>query len=77
MKNSNGIPYLDTRSHWASLEDHPAGSIIIAFPVPDIEVAATIMVSPGYLARVLEPAERRELVRERARAIAARQAATE
>ncbi|NJN96890.1 MAG: WYL domain-containing protein [Anaerolineales bacterium] len=34
------------------------------------------MTSYGYLARVLEPAELRELVRERARAIANRQAAT-
>ena len=43
--------------------------------MPDIEVAALIMMSYGYLARVLEPAELRELIQERARAIAARQVA--
>lgn len=67
---------LDNRSHWDSLEEQPDGSIIVTFDVPDIDVAALIMMSYGYLAQVLEPAELRELVRERAKAIADRQAAT-
>ncbi|NJN99823.1 MAG: WYL domain-containing protein, partial [Anaerolineales bacterium] len=33
---------LDNRSHWDSLEEQPDGSIIVAFDVPDIEIAATI-----------------------------------
>lgn len=63
----------DNRSHWDSLEEQPDGSLIVTFKVPDIEVAATIMMSYAHLSRVLEPAELRELVRERARAIAGRQ----
>ena len=66
---------LDNQTQWDSLEEQPDGSIIVTFEVPDIEVAATIMMSYGYLAEVLEPAELRELVRERAEAIAARNAA--
>jgi predicted DNA-binding transcriptional regulator YafY len=66
---------LDNRSHWDSLNEQPDGSIIVTFDVPDIEVAASIMMSYTHLSQVLEPAELRELVRERARAIADRQAA--
>lgn len=67
----------DNRSQWDALEEQPDGSIIVTFEIPDIEVAATIVMSYGHLARVLEPAELRELVRERARAMADRQASTE
>ncbi len=67
----------DNRSQWDALEEQPDGSIIVTFEIPDLEVAATIMMSYGHLARVLEPAELRELVRERARAMADRQASTE
>ena len=68
---------LDNQTQWDSLEEQPDGSIIVTFEVPDIEVAATIMMSYGYLAEVLEPAELRELVRERAAAIAARNTKTD
>lgn len=67
---------LDNRSHWDSLEEQPDSSIIVTFEVPDIEVAVLITMSYGYLARVLEPAELRELVRERAKGMADRQLAT-
>jgi predicted DNA-binding transcriptional regulator YafY len=68
---------LDNQSQWDSLEEQPDGSIIVTFEIPDIEVAAMIMMNYGHLARVLEPAELRELVRERARAMAARNASTD
>lgn len=63
---------LDNRSQWDALEQQPDGSIIVTFEVPDVEVAAIIGMSYGYLAEVLEPEELRVLVRERAGAIAAR-----
>lgn len=68
---------LDNRSQWDALEEQPDGSIIITFEIPDIEVAATIVMSYGYLAHILEPAELRELVGQRAREMADRQASTE
>jgi predicted DNA-binding transcriptional regulator YafY len=67
---------LDNRSQWDTLEEQPDSSIIVTFAIPELEVAASIMLNYGYLAVILEPAELRELVRERARAIAARQAVT-
>lgn len=63
---------LDNQSQWDTLEEQPDGSIIVTFEIPDIEVAATIMMSYGYLAEILEPEELRVLIRERAGAIAAR-----
>lgn len=66
---------LDNRSQWDSLEEQPDGSVIVTFEVSDIEVAAIMMMNYGYLAEILAPAELRELVRARAKAIAARHAA--
>lgn len=63
---------LDNQTQWDSLEEQPDGSIIVTFEVPDIEVAAIIMMNYGYLAEILEPTELRELVRERAETIVAR-----
>ncbi|MCI0649474.1 MAG: YafY family transcriptional regulator [Chloroflexi bacterium] len=63
---------LDNRAYWDTFEEQPDGSIIVTFATPELEAAASIVMSHGYLAVVLEPEELRELVRERARAIAAR-----
>ena len=63
---------LDNQTQWDSLEEQPDGSIIASFEVPDVEVAAIIMMSYGYLAEILEPAGLRELVRKRAETVAAR-----
>ena len=68
---------LDNQTQWDSLEKQPDGSIIVTFEIPEIEVAANIIVSYGYLAKILEPEELRELVRERAAAIAARNTKTD
>jgi len=70
------IQALDNQSRWDSLEEQPDSSIIVTLTVPDLEVAASIVMDFGYLAVVLEPEELRELVRERAEAIAARHAKT-
>jgi predicted DNA-binding transcriptional regulator YafY len=64
---------LDNQTHWDRLEEQPDGSIITSLTLSDVETAAGIVMHHAYLAEVLEPAELRELVRERARAIAARQ----
>jgi predicted DNA-binding transcriptional regulator YafY len=68
---------LDNQIQWDTLEEQPDGSITVTFAIPDIEAAANIIMSYGYLAVVLEPEDLRELVRERARAIATRQASIE
>jgi predicted DNA-binding transcriptional regulator YafY len=67
---------LDNRAYWDSLEEQPDGSVIVTFAVPEVEAAASIVMSYSYLAVVLEPEELRELVRERAMAMAARNAST-
>jgi predicted DNA-binding transcriptional regulator YafY len=68
----SALQALDNQAHWDSLEEQPDGSIIVTLTIPDLEVAASLVLSYGYLAVVLEPEELRELVRERASAIAAR-----
>lgn len=68
---------LDNQSQWDTVEKQPDGSIIVTFAIPDVEVAASIVMNYGYLAEVVEPEELRVLVRERARAIAARHASTD
>lgn len=67
---------LDNQTQWEHLEEQPDGSIIVTFEVPDIDVAANLIMSYGYLAEVLEPPDLRERVRQRAEAIAARNAPT-
>lgn len=68
---------LDNQTQWDSLEEQPDGSIIVTSTIPELEVAASIVMNYGYLAVVLEPEALRELVRERARAIAARNVSIE
>jgi predicted DNA-binding transcriptional regulator YafY len=67
---------LDNRAYWETLEEQPDGSIIVSFATPELEGAASVVLSYGYPAVVLEPEELRELVRERARVIAAQNAST-
>ncbi|HXV42082.1 MAG TPA: YafY family protein [Anaerolineae bacterium] len=67
---------LDNRAYWDTLEEQPDGSIIVTFATPELEAAASVVLSYGYPAVVLEPEELRELVRERARAIVAQNAST-
>lgn len=66
------VQALDNRSMWDSLDEQSDGSIIVTLTLPDLEVAASVMMEYGYLAVVLEPEELREVVRKRAEAIAAR-----
>ena len=68
---------LDNRAYWDTLEKQPDGSVIVGFATPELEAAASVVLSYGYPAVVLEPADLRELVRERARAIAARNTKTD
>jgi predicted DNA-binding transcriptional regulator YafY len=63
---------LDNQSQWDGLEEQPDGSIIVTLAIPDVEAAASVVMSYGYLAKVVEPKELRVLVQERAEAIAAR-----
>jgi predicted DNA-binding transcriptional regulator YafY len=62
---------LDNRAYWESVEEQPDGSVVVSFATPDLDWAASIVLRYGYQAVVLEPEELRELVRERASAIAA------
>jgi predicted DNA-binding transcriptional regulator YafY len=61
---------LDDRAFWNTADEHPDGSVIVAFAVPKLEAAVRIVLSYGPSATVLEPDELRALVSERARAIA-------
>jgi predicted DNA-binding transcriptional regulator YafY len=67
---------LDNQSQWDTLEEQPDRSIIVTFAIPEIESAANIVMSYGYLAEVVEPEELRVPVQERARAMAARHTST-
>jgi predicted DNA-binding transcriptional regulator YafY len=67
---------LDNRSQWDMLEEQPDGSVIATLTIPDLDLATSIIMDCGYLAEVLEPADLRELIRQRAEAIAARNAPT-
>jgi predicted DNA-binding transcriptional regulator YafY len=73
----SALQALDNRAYWSGLEEQPDGSIIVTLTVPDLEVAAHLIMSYGYRAVILEPEALRELVRERASAIAARHALTD
>ena len=68
---------LDNRAYWDTLEEQSDGSIVVTFATPELEAAASVVLSYGYPAVVLEPEELRELVRERAKAIVARYASTD
>jgi predicted DNA-binding transcriptional regulator YafY len=58
-------------SYWETLDEKPDGSIVVAFPAPNLEWAASTALAYGPLAVVLEPLELRSMVREWAQAAAA------
>ncbi len=60
----------DNRSYWDSFEEQADGSVIVAFAVPDLMWAASIVLSYGGWAVVVDPPELRDLVREWATHIA-------
>jgi predicted DNA-binding transcriptional regulator YafY len=66
------VQALDNLGQWDTLEEQPDGSLIAAFTIPNLEIAASIVMTYGYRATVMEPEELRALVRERASALAAR-----
>ncbi|HMR67235.1 MAG TPA: YafY family protein [Anaerolineae bacterium] len=68
---------LDNQAYWDTLETQPDGSIIVTFTTPDLERAARIVLAHVAMAEVLAPTELRNLVYERAKAIAARYAPAE
>jgi len=68
---------LDNRAYWDSFEERADGSVVVGFATPDLEAAASVVLRYGFPAVVLEPEELRELVLERAMAVAARYASTD
>ncbi|MCL4301781.1 MAG: YafY family transcriptional regulator [Anaerolineae bacterium] len=68
---------LDNQSQWETMEEQSNGSIVVTFEIPELEAAAGIVLTYGYLAEVVEPEELRVLVRERARVIVARHPSTD
>ena len=67
----------DNRAYWESFEERPGGAVLVTFAAPDLETAASIVLRHGFPATIVEPAELRDLVRERASALAAYYAAAE
>jgi predicted DNA-binding transcriptional regulator YafY len=62
---------LDNRAFWETVEEQSDGSVVVTFSTPDLEWAAGVVLRYCYPGVVLEPEELRQLVRERARAVAA------
>lgn len=60
---------LDDRLQWEAVETQPDGAVVVALAVPDLEWAASTALAYGPIVEVLEPAELRQLVIERAAAI--------
>lgn len=52
----------DNRPYWDTLEEQPDGSVIVTFAVPDLPWAASIVLSYGGWAVVLDPPELRDCV---------------
>ncbi len=61
---------LSDRLAWDTLEEQPDGSVIVAFSVPDMEWAASAVLSYGALVEALTPKKLRRLVLKKARAVA-------
>ena len=61
----------DSQSYWDSLEEQADGSVIVTSGVPDLDWAASIVLSYGGWVAALEPPELRDRVHERAGSIAA------
>jgi predicted DNA-binding transcriptional regulator YafY len=54
----------DSRAYWDTFEEQPDGSVIVTFAVADLNWAASIVLSYGGLAVVVEPGELRDRVYE-------------
>jgi predicted DNA-binding transcriptional regulator YafY len=61
---------LDNRPYWDAFEEQADGSVEVTFAVPDLNWAASIVLSYGGWAVVIEPPELRDIVREWATHIA-------
>jgi predicted DNA-binding transcriptional regulator YafY len=55
---------LEYHTYWDTVEEQADGSVIASFAVPDLRWAASIVMSYGGWAVVLEPPELRDIVRE-------------
>jgi predicted DNA-binding transcriptional regulator YafY len=60
---------LANRAIWESFQELPDGSVDVTILAPDLNWLASIVLSFGILAIVIEPEELRQLVREQAQAI--------
>lgn len=60
------------RAYWDSLVEADDGSVVVEFSSPELEWAAATVLAYGPAVEVLEPAVLRDLVRQRASAVAAR-----
>ena len=61
---------LDDRLQWETVEPQPDGAVIVTLAVPDLEWAASTALAYGPIVEVLGPLELRQMVAERAQAIA-------
>jgi predicted DNA-binding transcriptional regulator YafY len=61
---------LDNQPYWDTLEEQADGSVEVAFAAPDLNWAASIVLSYGGLAVVVTPLELRDIVQEWAANIA-------
>ncbi len=61
---------LDNGPYWDTFEEQADGSVLVTFAVPDLNWAASIVLSYGGWAVVVEPPELRDIVREWAAHIA-------
>jgi predicted DNA-binding transcriptional regulator YafY len=61
---------LDDRLQWETIEPQSDGAVIVELAVPDMEWAASTVLAYGSIVEVLEPPELRQMVAERAEAIA-------
>ncbi len=68
---------LDHRVYWERCEEQPDGAVLVSFAAPDLEAAASIVLRYGFPATIVEPSELRDLMRERASALAAHYAAVD
>jgi len=60
---------MDDRLLWHSVEEQPDGSLIATVKLPNLEIAAHMVLAYGSYAEVLAPEELRELVAEQAQRI--------
>ena len=63
---------LEDRLQWETVEPQPDGALIVTLAVPDLAWAASTVLAYGPIVEVLEPLELRQMVAERAEAIAQR-----